>query len=787
MPNPDTLKRENEALRDCISKLSAAGLRISASLNLATVLREAVESACELTGARYGVIATIDVSGKIQDVVTAGFTPEEEVRLLDWPNGVRLFEHFRDLSGPVRLRDLPDYVQSLGFSSKLVLSKTFQGTPMYHQGVNFGNFFLSGKEGSGEFTSDDEQVLVLFASQAAAAIANARTHKAEQQARADLEALVETSPVGVVVFGAGTGHPLRFNREARRIVEGPRPSGQSPEQLLKATTCRRADGREFALNELQLAQELSAATTARAEEIVLEVPDGRSVRTLINATPIRSADGEVESLVVTMQDLAPLEELERSQAEFLGLVSHELRAPLTSIKGSTATVLGASPPLVPGEMRQFFHIIDQQADHMRGLVSDLLDAGRIDTGTLSVAPEPAEVANLVELARNTFQSGGGKHTILVDLPPNLPPVLADRRRIVQVLNNLFSNASRHAPTSSPIQVGAMRHGVYVAISISDEGKGVPPDLLPYLFRKHTRVGADDQEHGIRGLGLGLAICKGLVEAHGGRIRAESGGKGQGTRIIFTIPVAEQTGHSVPRESVRGASRSLRKGNEPRRVLVVDDDPQTLRYVRDALTEAGYSPLVTGDPREVSDLVKTKKPHLVLLDLMLPGTDGVELMERLPELGDLPVIFISAYARDETIAKALESGAADYIVKPFSPTELIARVQAALRRLVQPPEPFQLGDLAVHYEQRRVTLAGHPVELTATEYELLRVLSVNAGRVTTYDSLLRQVWSGKDTGDSQSVRAYVKRLRRKLGDDAAKPEYIFNVRQVGYRMPTPSDL
>ena len=787
MPNPDTLKRENEALRDCISKLSAASLRISASLNLATVLREAGESACELTAARYGVIATIDESGKIQDVVTAGFTPEEERRLLDWPDRVRLFEHFRDLSGPVRLRDLPDYVQSLGFSSKLVLSKTFLGTPMYHQGVNFGNFFLSGKEGSGEFTSEDEQVLVLFASQAAAAIANARTHRAEQRARADLEALVETSPVGVLVFSARTGHLLRSNREARRIVEGPRPSGQSPEQLLKAITYRRADGREIALNEFPLEQELSAATTVRAEEIVLEVPDGRSVKTLINATPIRSADGEVESLVVTMQDLAPLEELERSRAEFLNLVSHELRAPLTSIKGSTATVLGASPPLVPAEMRQFFHIIDKQADHMRGLVSDLLDAGRIETGTLSVAPEPAEVANLVELARNTFQTGGGKHTILVDLPPNLPPVLADRRRIVQVLNNLFSNASKHAPASSPIRVGAMRHGVYVAISVSDEGKGVPPDLLPYLFRKHMRVGAGDQDLGIRGLGLGLAICKGLVEAHGGRIRAESGGKGQGTRITFTMPVAEQTGHSVARGSVRGASRSPRKRTEPRRILVVDDDPQTLRYVRDALTEAGYSPLVTGDPREVSDLVKTKKPHLVLLDLMLPGTDGVELMERLPELGDLPVIFISAYARDETIARALQSGAADYIVKPFSPTELIARVQAALRRLVQPPDPFQLGDLAVHYEQRRVMLAGHPVELTATEYELLRVLSVNAGRVTTYDSLLRQVWSGKDTGDSQSVRAYVKRLRRKLGDDAANPEYIFNVRQVGYRMPEPSDL
>ncbi|MCY3758424.1 MAG: response regulator [Acidobacteria bacterium] len=786
MTDIDKLRRENEELREWISKLSAASLRINGSLDFGTVLRETVESARALTGARYGVIVTIDDSGQVQDYVSSGFTPEEDERLVNWPQGLQLYEHLRDQPGPLRLRDLSGYVRSLGFSLELIQATTFQGTPMHHRGVHVGNFFLAEKESGGEFTSEDEQVLVLFASQAAAAIANARTHRAERQARADLEALVETSPVGVVVFGARTGHPLRFNREARRIAEGLSQPGQSPEQLLETITYRRADGRKISLNEFPLAQELSTATTVRAEEIVLEVPDGRGVKTLINATPIRSADGEVDSMVVTMQDLAPLEELERSRTEFLSLVSHELQAPLTSIKGSTATVLGASPSLEMAEMRQFFHIIDEQADHMRGLISDLLDAGRIETGTLSVAPEPTEVANLVEQARNTFLSGGGKHTVLIDLPPNLPPVLADRRRIVQVLNNLFSNASRHAPDSSPIRVAAVRDGVHVAISVSDEGQGVPPDVLPYLFRKHTRVGADDQEHGIRGSGLGLAICKGLVEAHGGRIRAESGGQGQGTKFTFTIPVAEQAANVGATGSVRSSSRLPRKGGERRRILVVDDDPQTLCYVRDALTAADYSPLVTGDPQEVSELVKTKRPHLVILDLMLPGTGGIELMERLPDLADLPVIFISGYGRDETIARALETGAADYILKPFSPTELVARVQAALRGVAEPPEPFQLGNLAINYDQRLVTMAGHPVHLTATEYEMLRVLSVNAGRVTTYDSLLRRVWSGKDTGDSQSVRAYVKRLRRKLGDDAANPEFIFNVRQIGYRMPKPSE-
>ena len=248
-------------------------------------------------------------------------------------------------------------------------------------------------------------------------------------------------------------------------------------------------------------------------------------------------------------------------------------------------------------------------------------------------------------------------------------------------------------------------------------------------------------------------------------------------------MAEQSADAVGMVASRSASP--REGRELARILVVDDDPQSLRYVRDALIPAGYAPVVTGDARQVSDLLETHKPALVLLDLMLPGTDGIELMRNLPELADLPVIFISAYGRDETIARALELGAADYIVKPFSPTELTARVRAALRKRAE-PERFRLGELAIDYERRKVTVAGQAVQLTASEYEFLRLLSVNAGRVLTTDTLLRRVRGGKDADDSTGVRTLVKKLRRKLGDDAAKPVYVLTERGVGYRMATPDD-
>ena len=779
------LRREIEALRERVSRLSAAVLRASASLDLDTVLQEVVDAARALTGARYGVIATVDGAGRIEEFVTSGFTSAEKDEMVAWSDGPRLFEHFRGLAAPIRVGDLPAYVRALGLSTDLMRSRTMQGTPLRHHGLNVGNFFLAEKEGGREFTSDDEEVLTLFAAQAATAIANARAHREERRARADLETLIETSPVGVVVFDGPTGALVSFNREARRIVDALDMPGYAPAQLLEMVTCRRSDGREVALAEFPLAQQLGRAETVRAEEITLSVPDGRSVTTLVNSTPIQAGDGTVLSVVVTLQDLEPLEELERMRAEFLGIVSHELRTPLISIKGSTATVLGASPAPDPAEMLQFFRVIDDQADRMRGLIGELLDHGRIVTGTLSVSPEPAEVAALVEQARSTFVSGAGRHQLNIDLPEDLPWVLADRARIVQVLNNLLSNAAKYSPESSPIRIDAKREGVHVAISVSDRGRGVPPERLPHLFRKYAAPAGGDGERSGEGTGLGLSICKGLVEAHGGRIRAESGGMGQGARFTFTVPVAE--GRATASDGLAPAgARTARQGQRKTRILVVDDDPGMLRYLRDALGGAGYAPVVTGDAEEVPSLVAQHRPGLVLLDLLLPGTDGIALMERVPELSDLPVIFISAYGRDETIVRALDAGAADYIVKPFSPSELTARVRAALRR-VAGPEPFVLGELAIRYDERHVAVAGRAVQLTPTEYELLRVLSVNAGRVLTHESLLRQAWRGGERRppDPKLVRAVVKRLRRKLGDDATNPAYICNERGVGYFMPAGS--
>ena len=780
--NPDAMQRQLETLQERVARLSAAVLRVSASLDLDTVLQEAVDSARALTGASYGAIATVDEAGRPQQFLSSGITPEEHGRLAGWSGGPQLFEHLRDLPSPMRVADVPAYLESLGLATDLLPYKTMQATPMRHRGVHVGSFYLTEKEGGQEFTDEDEEVLVLFAAQAAAAIANARAYRDEQRARADLEALVDTSPVGVVVFDARTGRLVSLNREAKRMVSG---LGRPIDELLQTMTVRRADGREVVLTELPLAQQLSSAETVRAEEIKLSAPDGRSVKMLINATPIPAEAGDVESLVVTMQDLAPLEELERMRAEFLAMVSHELRAPLTSIKGSAATVLDAVPALDAAAMLQFFRLISEQSDHMHGLIGDLLDQGRIEAGTLSVSPEPTAVADLVEQARNTFLSAGGRHAVRIDLPEELPPVMAARQRIVQVLSNVLQRGEARArvvPDSGDGGAGRRARGGLGA----DDGGGVPPDRLPHLFRKHAG-GAEAIPSAATGSASVSSSARGswrpTAAASGPRARAWAGapaspsrrrGRGSGPR--------RRAGAARSRPDRRRHARAGPGG----RGFVVDDDQQMLRYVQDALTAAGYAPLVTGAPDDVPGLVRKHRPQLVLLDLVLPGADGIELMEQVEELADLPVIFISAYGRDEIVARALDAGAADYIVKPFSPTELTARVRAALRRRAE-PEPFVLGELVVRYEQRRVTVAGRPVELTPIEYELLRVLSLNAGRVLTYHALRRQAWGERDrrgsSADRKLVTAVVRRLRQKLAAaDAAGPAYILNERGVGYRMP-----
>ena len=573
------MRPETEALRDRLSRLSEASLRITESLDLDTILQGVIDGARSLTGARYGALLVLDDAGQMQDLVTSGMTPEEQRRIGASPKGLGLLGYLNEIEGPLRLAEIASHPGSIGFPEGHPPMRTFMGAPVRHRGERLGNIYLTEKEGGQEFTPEDEETLVMFASQAALTVSNARRYRDEQQVRADLEALVNTSPVGILIFNAKTGDLVSLNQETRRIVRGLHAPGHTLPELLSVMTFRRLDGSEVPPDELPTARAIRTGETVRAEEIVIHLPDGQTVTTVINATPVRSAGGEIVSVIATMQDMTPLEELERLRAEFLGMVSHELRMPLTAIKGSAASALTSTSPLNPVEAYQYFRIIDEQADHMRSLINDLLDVTRIEAGALSITPEASSMASLVDQAMAAFRGGGARNRVEVDLPPDLPPVAADGQRVVQVLANLLSNASKYSPRSSTIMVTASQQDSRVAVSVADEGRGVSAKEMPQLFRKFLRINGADGRPEVGGEGLGLAICKGIVEAHGGRIWAESDGLGLGTRFTFTIPVAGEDGTDAADGTDEPAALPMEAAGRRTRILAVDDDPQILWYVR----------------------------------------------------------------------------------------------------------------------------------------------------------------------------------------------------------------
>jgi DNA-binding response OmpR family regulator len=222
-----------------------------------------------------------------------------------------------------------------------------------------------------------------------------------------------------------------------------------------------------------------------------------------------------------------------------------------------------------------------------------------------------------------------------------------------------------------------------------------------------------------------------------------------------------------------------------KILVVDDEPSIADVVKYNLTKAGHQPIIARDGEQALVLARAECPDLVILDLMLPGIDGLEVCRALRKGGDLPIIMLTA--KDEEIDRVvgLEMGADDYIVKPFSMRELMARVKAVLRRAQPKPAEaapiLQLGKLRLDGTRRQAAWFGRPFELTAIQFELLRVFMANPGRVFSREVLLNQVWGYDYYGDTRAVDSAIKRLRARLRQVAAGAELIVTVRDAGYKL------
>ncbi len=226
------------------------------------------------------------------------------------------------------------------------------------------------------------------------------------------------------------------------------------------------------------------------------------------------------------------------------------------------------------------------------------------------------------------------------------------------------------------------------------------------------------------------------------------------------------------------------------ILLVDDDPQLIRLVRANLDSVGYKVSVAMDAQTALNQVNLELPDLVILDVMLPDLDGFGLCQRLREFSSLPIIMLTAKVEDQDKVKGLKSGADDYLTKPFNMDELLARIEAVLRRTkfpdeIKSPKAFTSGDVMVDFVQRRVTVKGKEIPLTLTEYKLLILLVSNAGRVMLHRELLSKVWGVEYQEEVDYLRAYIRHLRQKIEEDSRQPRYILSKLGIGYLFARPA--
>ena len=223
-----------------------------------------------------------------------------------------------------------------------------------------------------------------------------------------------------------------------------------------------------------------------------------------------------------------------------------------------------------------------------------------------------------------------------------------------------------------------------------------------------------------------------------------------------------------------------------RVLVVDDEQQILRAMQMKLRSAGYTVETAASAEEALMKAAMRPPDAVILDLLLPDGRGTDVCRELRTWTTAPVLVLSAVGEEREKIEALDAGADDYVTKPFSGDELLARLRAALRRTTTTTKPtLEIGELRIDLEKRAVSMAGRRVSLTPIEYDLLRLLAVNEGKLLTHPTILREIWGPAYREESNYVHVYISHLRRKLEPDPARPRYLLNQPGVGYRLAAPS--
>jgi len=369
--------------------------------------------------------------------------------------------------------------------------------------------------------------------------------------------------------------------------------------------------------------------------------------------------------------------------EFLANMSHELRTPLNAIIGFSELLLDAGDGSLNNDQREYVGDILSSGRHLLELINDILDLSKIEAGKMRLALDEFDISLVVEEAMATLRVEAGRKEIILDavLDPRIPSLIADRGKFKQILTNLLSNAVKFTPAGGRVSLSTAQEGDWLRVMVEDAGIGIRPEDQERIFAAFVQVdGSYARKY--QGTGLGLTLVKRFVEMHGGEISVLSEvGKGS----VFTFRLPCQGARSLPDSAILPKPSGARKPSREaplslegpgNLILVVEDNPANLKLVREVLKARGYRVLEATSGEEALDAVKFIRPDLILMDIQLPGMDGLTATRRLkgdPLTRDIPTIALTAHAMPRDEARVMEAGCAGYISKPIDTANFPIRV------------------------------------------------------------------------------------------------------------------
>ncbi|GEM_PF-505482 len=377
------------------------------------------------------------------------------------------------------------------------------------------------------------------------------------------------------------------------------------------------------------------------------------------------------------QLVVKLRELNQAKSDFLSMVSHELRSPLTSIKGYTALMLAGRAGEISDSQKRFLKIVEEQSDHLTTLITDLLNLSRIEAGQVRMNKASISLKALTETVIERMRShfDQKKISLTAIIQDDLPFVYADKDKLLQVLANFLTNAFKFTPENGKVIIEIFEKDKnQVEARISDSGIGIPPEELEKIFEKFYQVDSSSTRQ-TGGAGLGLAIVKRIVEMHEGKVWAESDGPNKGSRFCFTLPAFRPVSSEG---ELLGEARGRHALPGQKTILLVDDEQDILNLHKIYLEDEGYHVIWALTGYQALQQAREAKPDLILLDIKLPDMDGIQVLKALKEdtqTKDIPVMIVSILQDKESQTRQM--GVVDYLNKPVDKKQLLSKVSETL--------------------------------------------------------------------------------------------------------------